>query len=157
AYPFLFLLRGRGLRVQLIALAAILLGTTLAFGLYPTPSPDLRQTVSPDVWTKNLDPQLDGWFAHWGKNTNLAAAFDVWFLNLFPRDTPFVYNPGGYATLNFIPSLATMLLGLMAGEMLRREKSIGRQWLYLVGAGLACLGAGWLMAETICPLIKRLW
>src|SRR5205807_2590768 len=34
-YTFLYLLRGRGLRVQLIVLAGILVGTTAAFGLYP--------------------------------------------------------------------------------------------------------------------------
>ncbi len=30
-----------------------------------------------------------GFAAHWNKNSNLAWAFDVWFLNLFPRETPF--------------------------------------------------------------------
>src|SRR5262249_5782692 len=154
-YPFLFLLRGRRLPTQLLALAGILLGTPLAFGLYPAADLDLRGRVPDDVWVRDFEPQLDGWFAHWGKNTNLATAFDVWFLNLFPRETPFVSEPGGYATLNFVPSLATMLLGLCAGEMLHRERSVGRQLLWLVGAGLLCLGGGWLMAQTLCPLVKR--
>ena len=47
---------------------------------------------------------------------NAAAAFDQWFLNLFPREATFVYNSGGYQTLNFVPSMATMLLGLIAGD-----------------------------------------
>jgi predicted acyltransferase len=157
AYPFLFLLRGRGLRVQLIALAGILLGTTLAFGLYPAPGADfdkLAVGLKPE-WT-----MLDGWFAHWNKNANLGHAFDVWFLNLFPRSPAsdvFKFNSGGYATLNFVPSLATMLLGLMAGEMLRRESKTSRQLLWLIAVGLVCLGLGALMAETLCPLVKRLW
>ena len=33
---------------------------------------------------------LSGFAAHWNKNSNLAWAFDTWFLNLFPRESPFV-------------------------------------------------------------------
>jgi hypothetical protein len=33
----------------------------------------------------------------------------------------FTFNKEGYQTLNFIPSIATMLLGPMAGERLRRS------------------------------------
>ena len=44
---------------------------------------------------------------------NPAWAFDVWFLNLFPRSKPFVANEGGYTTLNFIPTLGTMILGII--------------------------------------------
>jgi len=37
-----------------------------------------------------------------------------------PKGT-FKFNSGGYQTINFIPSLATMLFGLMCGELLRRS------------------------------------
>ena len=50
---------------------------------------------------------------------NSGIAFDRWFLNLFPRTQPFVDNGGGYLTLSFIPTLGTMLLGLVAGQWLR--------------------------------------
>ena len=60
-----------------------------------------------------------GFAAHWSKNSNAAWAFDQWFLNLFPRESPFLYNAGGYATLSFIPTLGTMILGLIAGGWLR--------------------------------------
>ena len=59
-----------------------------------------------------------GLFAHWNKNANFASDFDVWFLNLFPHTEPFKYNGGGYQTLNFIPSLATMIFGLLAGRLM---------------------------------------
>ena len=62
-------------------------------------------------------PHLQGFAAHWDKNTNFAAAFDQWFLNLLPRAKPFLFNRGGYLTLSFVPSLATMLLGLLAGGL----------------------------------------
>ena len=60
-----------------------------------------------------------GLAAHWNKNSNLAWAFDTWFLNLFPRAKPFTHNGGGYATLSFIPTLGTMILGLIAGGWLK--------------------------------------
>jgi predicted acyltransferase len=157
-YTFLYLLRGRSIRVQLIALVGILAGTVVAFGLYPVTG-ERPPGVSVYDWGRYFQPQFDGWFAHWSKNTNLGHAFDVWFLNLFPHPPgdPYQFNPGGYVTLNFVPSLATMLLGLMAGEMLRRESSVGRQLLWLVAAGLLCLGVGALAAETVVPMVKRIW
>jgi predicted acyltransferase len=65
----------------------------------------------------------------------VAAAFDVWF-NLFPRQTPFVFNPGDILTLNFVPSLATMIFGLIAGETLRSGLTNGEKLRRLLIAGL---------------------
>ena len=79
---------------------------------------------------------LTGFAAHWNKNTNLAWAFDTWFLNLFPREKPFVYNGGGYATLSFIPTLGTMILGLIAGGVLRSDRTPRRKVHWLVAAGV---------------------
>ena len=78
---------------------------------------------------------MTGLAAHWNKNANAAAAFDQWFLNLFPRATEFVFEHGGYATLNFVPSMATMLLGLMAGELLHGERSKKYKFIALCLAG----------------------
>ena len=63
-------------------------------------------------------PHLTGFAAHWDKNANFAAAFDKWFLNLFPQEKPYVFNGGGYQTLNFVPAIATMLFGLSSGAAL---------------------------------------
>jgi predicted acyltransferase len=100
---------------------------------------------------------FDGYFAHWDKNTNLAAAFDAWFLNLLPRSQPFLFNEHGYQTLNFIPSIATMIFGVMTGAYLRsdRPKAVLRNGLLKAGA-LGVLGgllAGWLL----CPIVKSIW
>ena len=140
--------------MQLAAIAAILVGYTLFFGLYPAPGPKFDPTSVgvPDNWQYHLT----GWFAHWNKNSNAAHSFDLWFLNLFPRVEPFRFNKGGYQTLNFVPSLATMLLGLMAGEMLPARKPVQKFWL-LVAAALGCLLVGWLMGEFVCPIVKRIW
>jgi predicted acyltransferase len=153
-YAFLYLLLGRGLRVQLAALAGILIGYWLLFFLWPVPPADFdRSAVG---WTKDWQG-LQDWFAHWDKNTNAAADFDVRFLNLFPRATPFEYEKGGYQTLNFVPSLGTMLLGLMAGELLRTPKNKWKKLGWLLVAGAVCLGLGFLAGEYVCPIVKRIW
>ena len=54
-------------------------------------------------------------------------AFDVWFLNLFPREKPFLFNGGGWSTLSFIPTLATMMLGLWAGRVAESTSRSTRQ------------------------------
>src|SRR5262249_3891845 len=99
-----------------------------------------------------------GFAAHWDKNSNLAWAFDTWFLNLFPRKSPFSYNGGGYATLSFIPTLATMILGLLAGGVLNRTWPGWGKVLWLCGAGAIGLFAGWGLGELgLCPVVKRIW
>jgi heparan-alpha-glucosaminide N-acetyltransferase len=154
-YVFVFLLVGRGLKVQFAALAAILIGYTLFFGLWPLPGADFdyKAVGVPDNWAHHLS----GWFAHWNKNSNAAHYFDLWFLNLLPRPEPFVFNEGGYQTLNFIPSMATMILGLMAGELLRTELSRGTKFALLALAAGLCLAVGWLMGLFVCPIVKRIW
>jgi predicted acyltransferase len=159
-YPFLYLLLGRKPSVQLLALVGIAVGYTLFFGLWPLPSADFDyQTVRTlkEDGAYFAKPYLEGWFGHWDKNTNAAAAFDDWFLNLFPRSERFKFNNGGYQTLNFVPSLITMLLGLMAGEWLRRPGERIRHFKGLVLAGVVCLFVGLLMGATVCPIIKRIW
>ena len=119
---FLFLLGFGPARDQWIALVVILVGYWAAFAVYPAAGPGLRLrrgAACPADWPHLAERASR---AHWNKNSNLAWAFDTWFLNLFPREQPFTYNGGGYATLSFIPTLATMILGLLAGGVLRRER-----------------------------------
>ncbi len=69
-----------------------------------------------------------------------------------------VFNTGGYQTLNFIPTLATMLLGLITGRLLREDWSDYAKIRWLVLAGVIGLGSGWLLgALGICPVVKRIW
>jgi len=152
-YAFVFLLIGRGWRVQLAAVTAILVGYWLAFALYPVPPPGFDYAK---VSAKGAEV-LPGFWAHWCKNTNLAADFDRWFLNLLPQAKPFDVNKGGYQTLNFVPEMANMILGLMVGEMLRRETASDRRLRWLALAGAACLALGWVAGLTICPMVKRIW
>jgi predicted acyltransferase len=155
-YVFLFLLAWTKPRVQAIAAAAILVAYWGAFALYPLPSPDFDRTT---VGVRADWPhQLEGFAAHWNKNTNLAHHADVWFLNLFPRQRPFAYNGGGYLTLNFVPSLATMIFGLLAGGLLRRGTPDRDKVRSLVLWGVAGIVLGLIVhALGLCPIVKRIW
>ena len=145
-------------RVRWIALGVILVGYWAGFALYPAPGADFDyQSVGvPPDWSH----LATGFAAHWNKNSNPAWAFDRWFLNLFPRESPFTHNRGGYATLSFIPTLATMLLGLIAGGWLKGEgaptpgSKLGR----LVLAGVVGVALGLALDHLgLCPIVKRIW
>lgn len=153
-YCFVFLLLGRSIRVQFLAVAVILLADWALYAAYPVPptvgnSGPLR---FPADW--EFQP---GFLAHWEIHTNVGAAFDQWFLNLFPRENRFHYNPGGYVTLNFIPSIATMLIGVIAGEWLRRPCAGRQKIIGLFLAGAVCLIVGQILGRNVCPIVKRLW
>lgn len=157
-YGFLFLLGFRSVRWQWVAFALVLAGYWAAFAWRPLPPPEFDYAavgVSAD-WLR--EHGLNGFAAHWQKNSNPAWAFDQWFLNLFPREKPFSHNGGGYATLSFIPTLATMILGLIAGGMLRSERAPWAKVRWLVVAGVFGLAFGaafdWF---GVCPLVKRIW
>jgi heparan-alpha-glucosaminide N-acetyltransferase len=155
-YVFLFLLALRPVRDQWLALGLILLGYWAAFAAYPLPPPgfDYAAVGVPPDWPH----LLTGFAAHWNKNSNLAWAFDLWFLNLFPRERPFLFNGGGYATLSFIPTLGTMTLGLLAGGVLRSDRTPAARVRWLVAAGIIGIVTGWLLGVLgICPVVKRIW
>ena len=103
------------------------------------------------------DRSIPGFAAHWNKNSNFGNAFDVWFLNLFPRTSRFAFNGGGYLTLSFIPTLGTMLLGLIAGRwFIERAPKIPLRKFAI--AAVALMAAGLLLHFTgVCPIVKRIW
>ena len=157
-YGFLFVLGFRPKRDQWIAFALLLFGYWLAFALYPLPGAefDYAKVGALKEWMEQHG--LSGFAAHWNKNSNLAWAFDTWFLNLFPRQKPFEFNGGGYSTLNFIPTLATMTLGLIAGGVLRSDRSDMKKCIWFAVAGVISLIAGWsLGALGVCPVVKPIW
>jgi heparan-alpha-glucosaminide N-acetyltransferase len=142
--------------VQAGAFVAILAGFWAAFALYPLPGPgfDYAQVGVREGW-----PHLyEGFLVHFNKNSNVAWAFDVWFLNLFPRETPFRFNGGGWSTLSFVPTLATMLLGLWAGQWLRTSRSTRAKLHGLIAAGVVLALSGLLLQWLqISPIVKRIW
>lgn len=139
-YFFLFLLGFRSMRDQWIALVIILVGYWAAFACYP------------------LQDAGAGFPGHWSLNQNLAWAVDVWFLNLFPCDKPFTGNNGGYVTLSFIPTLGTMILGLLAGNIFRSPRTKWQRLRWFAVAGAILLALGWLTGWIgVCPVVKKIW
>ena len=185
-YPVLYLLRERSLRAQFVAAAVILVGYWGWFANYTIPPAQLTDVKaaiaarSPKLLENHPQPDLE-WTqftrfgSHWNKHVNAAADVDRKLLNLFPsekepfNEKKFWVNDGGYQTLNFIPSLATMLLGLMAGTMLRTSLPDVEKVKWLLKAGAICFGISmasdtsiWPIAIPNCdwhfaPIVKRIW
>jgi predicted acyltransferase len=157
-YPFLFMLWGRPTRLQAAAVAVILLGSWALYTAYPAPGISPTEGApKAGVTAAWAQQHLAGVGAAWHKNANVGHAIDTWLLNLLPRSEPFVFNGGGYQSINFLPSLATMLLGLMAGELLRSGRAARDKVRWLLLAGVAGLVLGLLGSALGCPLVKRIW
>ncbi|WP_395742174.1 acyltransferase family protein [Prosthecobacter sp.] len=153
AYLPVFALAFCGLRTRLLAFAAFLLLHWLIYALYPVLPPHADPTAwnTPAGWTHDFT----GFYAHWNHNRNAGWAFDVWLLNHFPRTAPYVGWMGGYTTLNFIPTISSMILGLVAGTWIKNHDAPLRR---LLIAGPACiLTALVLHYGGVCPIVKHLW
>jgi predicted acyltransferase len=154
-FPFLFLLGLCTARWQWSALALILVGYWAAFALYPLPGAEFDWAA---VGVRSDWNHLQGFAAHWDKNSNAAWAFDRWFLNLFPRKATFLFNGGGYTTLSFIPTLGTMILGLIAGGWIKSNLTHREKLIRFALAGLAGIALGLaLHLMGVCPIVKRIW
>jgi predicted acyltransferase len=64
------------------------------------------------------------------------------------------YDPEGL--LSTLPAIATLLLGILAGEWMRTERPARRKLLLLALAGAMLVGAGRLL-HPLLPINKRLW
>lgn len=126
AYFFAFFVLGRGIRVQLITALAVLAAHTLCFVLWPGA----------------------GEAGPWAINANFASYLEQL---VFGR-----MDAGGYTAFNAISSISTVIFGIIAGEMVRRDIPGSAKVRNLVLVGLACLVAGALLHPVI-PVVKRIW
>lgn len=180
-YAFVYLTLGRGLKAQLAAALAILAGYWVWFYFTPLPNP-IPEGI-PDDWQQfplavegvthgnQVYPFHSEFWANiaqqWNKHINPAGMSDRWLLNLFPRAETFQFNGGGYQTLNFVPSMATTIFGVMTGEYLRGLDSVSRKAIRLLQVGAICLAIGMAFDGTIwpgdglqwtfCPIVKKIW
>ncbi len=142
--------------VTALAIGIFLVGYWLAFAMFPLPPEgfDYQAVGVPAGWSH----LQDGFAAHWNKNSNLAWSVDTWLLNQFPRAKVFTHNSGGYSTLSFVPTLATMLLGLVAGRWLRHNESRSSTLSKFAVATAVCFAIGYALdVSGICPSVKRIW
>ena len=156
-YVILYGLTVAGRWAQGIGFVVILVGYYLLFLAY-TPPPDYDyEAVAASQARGEI---LAGRFVHWSKNANIGYRFDLWFLHQFPRppgETMISHHRGGYVTLNFIPSIATMLLGVFCGQILRSSRGNFVKWLILTAFGGVLLALGIAAGEFVCPVVKRIW
>ncbi|HVJ82859.1 MAG TPA: DUF5009 domain-containing protein [Planctomycetia bacterium] len=181
-YFFVFLTLQLHWLWQAATALAILALTWAAFFFHPLPTTEQLAELYSGSPKPRTAAQYEGFAAHWNNHVNFAAAMDEKFLNSLPRAKPFVAAEEEYYTLNFVPSIATMIMGVLAGGLLQGRMSMGAKAIWLLVAGVSLLGAGLLLdhtlwpnsptstpleagpdrsfndpAWTICPAVKKIW
>lgn len=136
-YLIAFLVLHLGPRIQAATLVFLLVGHTAAFLIYGK--------------ARGVEP--------WNASDNFGTFFDT-LVRLGP------YR-GNYVTFNAISSAATILLGVLCGELLRSSIPAGRKVTFMLLFGLIGLAAGWALSggngwvaytfQPLVPMIKRLW
>lgn len=124
-----------GWRARTVIALALLIGTSLLFGLVGAPD-------FPNA-------------AHFTAEGNLGCWFDrtvVGVNHLFLQNK--LYDPEGSA--GFLTSIVTAMLGMFAGDFLRSPRSGSRKALGLLVAAAVLVVAG-LLASLYVPVVKRLW
>jgi len=126
-YVFAFFVVGKSFRIQALAALAILVGYNLLWMFNP--------------WNGPGGPWARG-------NANVGSALDMWLLG---RN-----YTGYYVGMNAIPSTATIILGVMAGELIMKRLPPRRTMLILLIAGVSGIALG-LAVSPWLPLVKRIW
>ncbi len=126
-YVFAFFVVGRSFRTQGLAAGAILVGYNLLWMFNPWNGPG-------GPWAKG--------------NENIGSAFDMWLLGR--------YYSGFYVGMNAIPSTATLIFGVMAGQLIMNRLPPRKTVLILLVAGLSGVALGYALSPWL-PLIKRIW
>jgi predicted acyltransferase len=91
---------------------------------------------------------------HLGKEDNLAAYIDRSLMSGHLWSESVTWDPEGF--LSTLPAIASLLIGILAGEWLRSDRSTGRKTLGLAAAGLVLLIVG-RMLHPYFPINKNLW
>jgi predicted acyltransferase len=91
---------------------------------------------------------------HLGKDDNLGAYVDRTLMPGHLWAESVTWDPEGF--LSTFPAVASLLIGILAGEWLRSDRSGERKALGLAVAGLALLVAGRLL-HPYFPINKNLW
>jgi len=126
-YVFAFFIVGKSFRTQGLVALAILVGYNLLWMFNP--------------WNGPGGPWAPG-------NRNIGSAFDMWLLGRS--------YTGYYVGMNAIPSTATIIFGVMAGEVIAKRLPPRKTIVILLIAGLSGIAVA-LAVSPWLPLIKRIW
>ncbi|MDB4793314.1 DUF5009 domain-containing protein, partial [bacterium] len=160
-YFFVYLLLGTPKWAQITAFCVILVGTTVGMQVAQPVAEYVPEEVNASFEKGDI---LAEPYRRWSKNGNAFHEFDVWFLNQLPRseqenpeDEQHRFNGGGYTTLNFVPSMATILLGVFVGQFILLAPRNYKTFFYLLLAAIGCTAIGVFFGATTSPIIKRIW
>jgi len=81
---------------------------------------------------------------------NLAIWLDHLILGRYQDGTPYTWILSG------MTFACTVMLGALAGQLLRSGQSPTAKGLWLLGAGMGCCASGWVWGRWF-PIIKHLW
>lgn len=84
------------------------------------------------------------------RNANFALYVDELVLGSFRRDHHFTW------VITSLGFAATVLLGALAGQLLRTRRPAAAKLRMLVAIGAACLAVGWLW-ELVLPINRHIW
>ena len=152
-YFFVYLLLGRSAKLQIGVAAVVLTAYTAWLLLFPVPDP-LPAAAADSIHSLSVPDKIA---RHYALGTNAAAQTDLVLLNLVPHDRPIETHPAGYATLNFIPAAITMLLGVLAGTLLKSSLPARDKVTRLLIGGLLCMILAVTASYTVCPVVKKIW
>ncbi len=91
---------------------------------------------------------------HLGKDDNLGAYVDRTLMGGHLWSESVTWDPEGF--LSTLPAIASLLIGILAGEWLRSDRRAVSKTMGLAAAGLALLVAGRLL-HPYFPINKNLW
>ena len=106
-------------------------------------------------WALMMFVPVPGYGAgHLGKDDNLGAYIDRTLMGGHLWAESVTWDPEGL--LSTLPAIASLLIGILAGEWLRSDRRAGGKALGLAAAGFVLLVAGWLI-HPFFPINKNLW
>ena len=126
-YFLAFFVLKRSYSVQGLTAASILILYTLVWVFYPG--------------NGDAGPWATG-------NVNIGSDFDKWLMG--------DYYTGYYVGMNAIPSTATIIAGVMCGQLIASSLPQKRIMLILAISGIATMLAG-LALSPLVPVVKRIW
>jgi predicted acyltransferase len=152
-YFFVYSVMSLSARMQIALGAAVLVLYNAWMLAWPAPE-TLGATAAESIADLTVPESVA---RHFALGVNAAAEADVRLLRFLTGSDSIDAHRGGYATLNFIPSAVTILLGVLAGNLLRSTHSASVKVRRLFVGGAICMALAVVASFTGCPVVKRLW